>query len=136
MIGGYHGVGCWVLGVGYNPATNYQEQPVRVGLIGCGNISGTYRKNAGWLDGIEIVACADLDIERARSRAAEFDVPRACSVEEILTDSNIEIILNLTIPKAHAAVSMAALEAGKHVYVEKPLSVDRSDGAKLLEIAR
>jgi predicted dehydrogenase len=82
------------------------------------------------------VACADIDIDRARARAREFNIPRACSVAELLADPDIEIVVNLTTPQAHAEVSLAALAAGKHVYNEKPLSVTREEGQKILELAR
>ncbi len=108
----------------------------KVGVVGCGNISGIYFKNGKWLDSIEIVACADLVPERARAKAAEFGIPRSCTVEELLADPEIEIVLNLTIPIAHAEVALAALEAGKCVYNEKPLAITRADGRKMLDLAK
>lgn len=109
---------------------------VKVGIVGCGNISGIYFKAGQTFEILDIVACADLIPERAKSKAEEFGIPKACSTEELLADSEIEIVVNLTIPKAHAEVSLAALEAGKHVYVEKPLAVTREDGQKILETAK
>src|ERR1051326_4151012 len=108
---------------------------MNVGLIGCGNISGIYLKNAGRLKGLEIVACADMVAEKARAKADEYGIDRACTVDELLSDPGIEIVLNLTVPKAHYAISVAALEAGKHIYVEKPLAIDREDGLRLIETA-
>ncbi len=108
---------------------------LRVGLIGCGNISGIYLKNAPAFGHVDIVACADLDAARAKARAEEFGVPRACSVEELLADPEIDAVLNLTVPLAHASVCLAAIEAGKHVYVEKPLAVNRDDGRRVLDAA-
>jgi predicted dehydrogenase len=108
----------------------------KVGIVGCGNISSIYFKNGKWLEAIDIVACADLIPERAQARAAEFDVPRACTVKELLADPEIDIVLNLTIPIAHAEVALAALEAGKSVYNEKPLAIKREDACKMLEIAK
>lgn len=110
--------------------------PVKVGIVGCGTISGIYLKNAQWLSAIEIAACADMFVERAEARAAEYGVPKACSVAELLADPEIEIVLNLTIPNAHAEIGLAALEAGKSVYNEKPLAISRADGQRMLEIAR
>ena len=107
----------------------------KVGIIGCGFISGIYFKNCGAPDSVEVVACADLDLERARAKAQEHGV-RACTVDELLADPEIEIVLNLTIPKAHAPVNLAALAAGKHAYTEKPLAVTREDGARTLAAAR
>lgn len=108
----------------------------KVGVVGCGNISGIYFKNGKWLESIEIVACADLVPERARAKAAEFGIPRSCTVEELLADPEIEIVINLTIPIAHAEVALAALEAGKCVYNEKPLAITRADGRKMLDLAK
>lgn len=106
-------------------------------MIGCGHISGIYLKNATQtFEILDVVACADLEIERARARAAEFNVPRACSVDELLSDPAVEIVLNLTVPSAHAAIGLAALEAGKHLYNEKPLALNRADAQRVLETAR
>jgi predicted dehydrogenase len=110
--------------------------PVRVGVIGCGTISKIYLENARKLENLDVVACADVIPERAQVRAAEFDVPKACSVAELLADPSVEIALNLTIPRVHAEVSLAALEAGKSVYSEKPLAITRADGQRLLKVAR
>jgi len=111
------------------------QLPVKVGVVGCGNISPIYLKNGKRLEAIEIVACADLIMERARSRAEEFGVPRACTVDELLADPEIQIVLNLTTPNAHAEVALAALQAGKSVYNEKPLAIRREDAKRMLEIA-
>src|SRR5438067_2111840 len=97
------------------------SEPTRIGIIGCGNISSTYLKNAQLLDDITVSACADLDLARAQVRAAEFAVPRACTVEELLADPGIELVVNLTIPQAHASVGQQVLGAGKSLYTEKPL---------------
>lgn len=110
-------------------------QTTKVGIIGCGNISGIYLKNSHFFDILEPVACADLYMDRAKAKAQEFNVPKACTVEELLADPEIQIVVNLTIPKAHAEVATAALEAGKCVHNEKPLAVNREDGRKLLELA-
>ena len=110
---------------------------VKVGIIGCGNISSIYLKNLTQVfELIEVVACADLVIEKAIQRAKEFNISIACSVEELLSHPEIEIVINLTIPAAHAEVSLAALRAGKNVYVEKPLAVTREDGKKVIELAK
>lgn len=108
----------------------------RIGLIGCGKISSIYFQNLGAFAGTTIVACADIDLARAREQAAQFGVPRAGSVEELLADPEVEVVLNLTIPQAHGPVALAALEAGKSVYNEKPLAIDRATAQRLLEVAR
>jgi predicted dehydrogenase len=106
-------------------------------MIGCGNISGIYLENlTNLFSNTELAACADLIAERAREAAQSYNVPRACSVEELLADPDIELVLNLTIPKAHAEVCLSALEAGKHVYTEKPLAIERKHGREVLEAAQ
>jgi predicted dehydrogenase len=108
---------------------------VRVGIIGCGNISGIYFTNMKAFEGVEVVACADLDVERAKAKAEEYGVAKGCSVDELLADPNVDLIINLTIPAAHAEICLRSLENGKHVYVEKPLAVTREDGQRILELA-
>ena len=107
----------------------------RVGIIGCGNISGIYLANCRKLPGLELVACADLDIGRARAKAAEHGI-RAETVDELLADPGIDLVINLTIPAVHAEVNQAVLAAGKHVYAGKPLATRRADGAATLALAR
>jgi predicted dehydrogenase len=110
--------------------------PVKLGIVGCGNISSIYCENAKKLEALDLVACADLIAERAEARAKEFNIPKACTTEELLADPEIEIVLDLTVPKAHTEVALAAIEAGKSVYNEKPLAVTRKDGAKIIEAAK
>lgn len=106
--------------------------PVRVGVIGCGNIFTQYVTGIRKYPILDLVACADLNMDVARSRAAELNVPRAVTVEELLADPSIELVINLTIPAAHAGVSLSAIAAGKHVYSEKPLAASRADAARIL----
>ena len=108
----------------------------RVGLIGCGNISPQYFKGCQLYSNIEIVACADIDPAAARRRAAEFGVPRALTVEELLADPGIDIVLNLTTPQFHAPLNLRILEAGKHAYCEKPFATNRAEGRQVLDLAR
>jgi len=110
-------------------------RPANLGVVGCGNISSIYFTIAKKMEMLAPVACADLIIERARESAAKFGIPKACSTEELLADPEIEIVLNITIPKAHAKVALAAIQAGKSVYNEKPLAVTREDGKRILEAA-
>jgi predicted dehydrogenase len=107
-----------------------------IGIIGCGNISGIYFKAGQTFEILETVACADLMLDRAKAKAAEFNVPRACTVPELLADPKVEIVVNLTIPKAHAEVALAAIRAGKHVHGEKPLGVNRAEGAAIMKAAK
>ena len=111
-----------------------EKAPLRVGIIGCGNISATYLKAARLFERLQVVAVADLDAGRAAGRAAEFEV-RAEPVGDLLADPEVEAIINLTVPNVHAQVSLQILEAGKHVYSEKPLATRREDGKAVLERA-
>ena len=113
------------------------SKPTKIGLICCGNISGIYLENlTKTFSTTKIVACADLIAERAQKAARTYGIPKACTVEELLADGAIELVLNLTIPRAHADVCLASLEAGKHVYTEKPLSIERSKGKEVVDAAR
>ncbi|MCL4544352.1 MAG: Gfo/Idh/MocA family oxidoreductase [Chloroflexi bacterium] len=113
-----------------------QTEPARVGIIGCGQISATYLKNAKLFTAFEVVAVADARIDAARARAEEFAIPRALSVEELLADPDVEIVINLTPHRVHAQVGAQVLQAGKHLYSEKPLTVYRHDGQRLLQLAQ
>jgi len=103
----------------------------RVGVIGCGVIAKAYVKGAPAFDSFEIVSCADLDSAAADALAAAFGL-EALGVDELIADSGLDVVLNLTPPAAHAAVIRAALEANKHVYSEKPLTASVDDGRELL----
>lgn len=107
----------------------------KVGIIGCGNISTIYLKSPQVFPILEITSCADLDHGRAEAQAREFNI-RAVSVDELLSDPEIEIVINLTIPAAHAEVAQAALAHGKSVYGEKPLALNTADGRALLDAAQ
>lgn len=111
-------------------------KPLGVGVVGCGTVSEPYLRNMNGSPLLKLEACADEVPERARARAAEFAVPRACSVGELLVDPRVELVVNLTIPTAHAGINLAALAAGKHVYCEKPLATTRADGLRILEAAK
>lgn len=102
-----------------------------IGVIGCGNISMTYLRNAALFAGVELRACADISKELAALRASEYGI-RAVSVDALLADPEIDLILNLTIPSAHFDVSVSALSAGKHVFTEKPLAISASEGRRLV----
>jgi predicted dehydrogenase len=110
-------------------------QTVRVGVVGCGAISGAYFVGARIFPWLQFVACADLDRTAALRKATEFGVPRILSVDGLLADPEVDIVLNLTVPRAHASVALAALQAGKHTYSEKPLGVGREEGRRVLEEA-
>ncbi|NMO97339.1 Gfo/Idh/MocA family protein [Paenibacillus lemnae] len=109
---------------------------LKAGIIGCGNISGIYMKNIPTFSSLEVAACADLDLEKARSQAEQHQIPVACTPEELLAMPDIDMIINLTIPGVHADVCLQALEAGKHVYVEKPLALTLEQGKQVLDLAK
>lgn len=111
---------------------------VKVGVIGCGNISGIYLENMTRLfDILEVKAVVDLIPSRSRSAAEKFGIPVVYDTDrQLVADPEIEIVVNLTTPPDHAAICQMALEAGKHVYVEKPFAVTREDGRHVRDLAR
>jgi len=110
-------------------------EQVKVGVIGAGKIFPAYVAGCRAFSILELAAVADVDTDRAAQQAAEHGVPRALSVDALLADPAIQIVVNLTVPKVHAAVSLAAIAAGKHVYSEKPLAITRADGQQILHAA-
>jgi predicted dehydrogenase len=108
---------------------------VKVGLIGCGNIAPAYIRGCRKFSILEVTTCADLNPSAAENLATEYDL-RAVSVDALLADPEIEIVINLTVPKAHVEVNLAAIEAGKHVHSEKPLATTRADGKKTIDAAK
>jgi predicted dehydrogenase len=107
----------------------------RIGVIGCGNISTAYAQKITALPDLELIACADLDAARAREMATRFDVPLVLTPEALIEHPQVDVVLNLTVPVAHAGVTRAVLEAGKHAYSEKPLAIHYGDGRALVELA-
>ena len=107
---------------------------LNVGLIGTGNIAPAYIRGCKPFDVIKVTACADLDMERANAFANEYNLT-AYTVDELLSNDNIDIVINLTIPAAHAEVSLQIIDAGKHAYSEKPLALNRGDGEKIINAA-
>jgi len=107
----------------------------KVGLIGCGHIAETYFRAEKYFNNIKIIKCADINLKAAKKCSKEYGI-KFLSVNEILKDQEVEIILNLTIPKAHYEISKRALLNGKHVYSEKPLAINLKDGKELLKISR
>ena len=110
---------------------------VKVGIVGCGNISQIYFENLTKVfQNIEVYACCDLIEERAKAKAEEFSVPNIMTLKELLSDPQIDILLNLTTPQGHYDICKASLLAGKHTYVEKPLSLTFEEGQELMQIAK
>lgn len=110
-------------------------KPVVLGLIGCGNISDSYFNGAARSSLIRIKACADIHPAAAQAKAEQHGV-QALTVDQLLADPEIEIVINLTVPVAHAAVAQQVLAAGKHVYLEKPLAADFGDALAMVQTAR
>jgi predicted dehydrogenase len=106
--------------------------PVGVAVVGCGTISREYLRNMTSFPDLRVLFCADIDLERAAKQAATYGVPESGTADEALRHPDVEIVVNLTIPSAHAEVSSAALAAGKSVWTEKPLTLDTTSGRRLL----
>jgi predicted dehydrogenase len=109
--------------------------PVGVGVIGAGVISDQYLSNLTVFPDVTVRFIADIDLPRAAAQAEKWGVPGSGTVEELLADDDIEIVVNLTIPAAHVEVALQALAAGKHVWGEKPYALDRASAAELRDAA-
>ena len=108
---------------------------LRIGIIGCGNISSAYLKLAPLFRGLQLAAVADIDMAAAEARAGEFNL-RAHTVDDLLAADDIDIIVNLTVPDAHFDISRAALQAGKHVYSEQPDVLPPEEADELVSCCR
>jgi predicted dehydrogenase len=116
--------------------STHSESPVGIGIIGAGVISDIYLTNLGSrFDNVRVIAIADLMVERAQARAEKYGIA-AMTVDDLLADPDIELVVNLTIPLAHADVAMQVVSAGKSVYNEKPLTATREQGRALLALAQ
>ncbi|ERI38385.2 oxidoreductase [Arthrobacter sp. AK-YN10] len=109
--------------------------PVGVGIIGAGVISKQYLDNLTSFPDVRVLAIGDLFEEAAAARAAEYGIPAHGGVDAVLGHPEVEIVINLTIPAAHVEVATLAVNAGKHVWSEKPFSLDRESGLGLLKAA-
>jgi predicted dehydrogenase len=109
----------------------------KVGVVGIGDISDVYLANlALYRDIVEVVACAGRDLDKARAKAVRHGLARACATpDELFADPDVDIVLDLTTPSAHAALNLAALRAGKHVYSEKPLAATFAQSCELMDVA-
>ncbi|WP_026923865.1 Gfo/Idh/MocA family protein [Glycomyces arizonensis] len=110
-------------------------RPLRIGIVGAGAISGAYLSTFERLDAVRLTAIADLDPVRAQAVADERGV-RALAVDELLNDPEVDLVLNLTVPAAHAEIALKAIAAGKHVYGEKPLAATLEDALAVIEAGR
>jgi predicted dehydrogenase len=111
------------------------DKKVKIGIVGCGNISRIYLEQSRTFDILEVKAVADVDAERAKSKAEEHNVPCVYTLDQMMEDPEIEIVVNLTPPSAHAEVGLRALKAGKSVYNEKPLAIFREEAHKMNKLA-
>ena len=106
-----------------------------VGLIGCGNIAETYFRSQEYFNNIKFISCADVNGEASKKCSVEYGI-KAQSVDELLSNSDVDVVLNLTIPQAHYEVTKKTLLAGKHSYCEKPMSISFDQGKELVQIAK
>ena len=106
-----------------------------IGLIGCGNIAETYFRSQEYFNNIKFISCADVHEEASKKCAEEYNI-KAQSVDELLSNDDIDVVLNLTIPQAHFDVTKKILLANKHSYCEKPLSISFDQGKELVELAK
>jgi predicted dehydrogenase len=110
--------------------------PLRVGVVGCGNVSDTYFKHAkAFFREFEIVACASRTLANAEAKASQYGIGKVCTVQALLNDSEIDLVLNLTNPTVHTKVNLQALQAGKHIYCEKPFAVSYEEAKQTLQEA-
>jgi predicted dehydrogenase len=107
-----------------------------IGIVGTGNIAGAYARDALTHPGIRLVAATDLDSARATAFAAEHGIRVHATLDDLLADPEVEIVVNLTVHHAHVEVTTRALEAGRHVYSEKPLALHPAEARSLVELAR
>lgn len=115
---------------------NTDTKRIGIGVIGCGTIADVYLTNiTQHYKNVQLLAVADMFAEKAEGVAEKFHVPKACTVEELLADPQIQIVLNLTIPAAHYSVNKQILASGKHVYCEKPLAMTLSEAHELVTMA-
>ncbi|MBT2512536.1 Gfo/Idh/MocA family protein [Arthrobacter sp. ISL-30] len=111
-------------------------KPIRVGIVGCGAIIAQYLANFRRLEEINLVAVADLDPARAQAVADAYDGARALAVDDLLAANDVDLVLNLTIPAAHAEIALKAIAAGKAVYGEKPFAATTAEARQVLDAAR
>jgi predicted dehydrogenase len=107
-----------------------------IGIVGTGNIAGGYARDAVTHPEIRLVAVTDLDTDRANAFATEHGCRVHATLDDLLADPEIDIVVNLTVHHAHAEVTTRSLEAGRHVYSEKPLALRASDARALVALAR
>lgn len=108
---------------------------MKIGVVGCGNISEIYFQNIAKFDNLEVAAIADMMPERAKEKADKYG-GKPMTVDELMVCPDVDIVLNLTNPAVHYEIDMKALNAGKHVYSEKPLAINVEQGREIIETAK
>ena len=109
---------------------------MKIGVIGAGVISDQYLENFISADSVSVEMIADIDVSRAEQRATQFGIASFGTPEQLLAREDIELVVNLTIPKAHESVTISALKAGKHVWSEKPLALDKNAAQRIKQQAQ
>ena len=112
------------------------QRTMGIGIVGCGLISLDYALGLKKYPFLKLLACTDLDEDRARKLAEDYDIPNVYALDDMLADSRIELIVNLTPPRSHVSVSTAVVQAGKHVYCEKPFAPTFKEAAELVKLAQ
>ncbi|HHX36857.1 MAG TPA: Gfo/Idh/MocA family oxidoreductase [Clostridiaceae bacterium] len=113
-----------------------KKEVYNVGIIGLGDISQVYINNLKKYPIVNLLACSCRSLEKATRIAKANDIPRPYpGTAELLADPDLDVILNLTLPGVHGPINCAALEAGKHVYTEKPLAKNRAEATEIMAIA-
>jgi len=107
---------------------------MKIGVIGCGNISETYFESQNLYNNFKVIACADINLEAAKASAIKFGIQQQ-NVDEILDNKDLDLIVNLTIPSAHKEIIIKTLNANKHSFSEKPLAMNFQDGLEIKKLA-
>lgn len=112
-------------------------EKMRIGVMGCGEICNIYITNLqNHFNNVEVISCSDLYMDKAEATKEKYGLKRAYTNEDMLADPEVDIVLNLTIPAVHYQLNMAILNAGKHVYCEKPLALNNEETADILRLAK
>lgn len=109
---------------------------MKVGVVGCGAISDIYLSNAAKFKGYDVISLCDINEEKAIAQANKYNIPKVYSYDEMCADPEVDIIMNLTVHAAHYPLSIQALNAGKHIYNEKPLGATYAEGKEIMRLAK
>ena len=104
----------------------------KIGIIGCGNIAETYFRSQEYFNNIDFICCADINEDVAKKCSEKYAIKQQ-TVDELLNNDDVEIVLNITIPQAHYSVTKKTLLSGKHSYCEKPLAINFKQGKEILD---